>query len=293
MKKHYLEFLTRAEMPSEADAYLKESIDVILPEYEKELTEIIDFLYDNDCSVKATLPLREKLAEKSGVHLYTVNFIFMVCASKRMKADFLKLGYTEECFWETILDLKYKLFESKTVKGVWGNFVENWYDIFYKCDIFKLGRLEYERIEYPDFAPETVVEDIELKHGCTVYSVHIPSCGKLTKELREESYKQAREFFRKETGDKPLVLFCESWLMNPDNRKIFPPSLNIIDFLNEWTNVGFLDDSEYHDCWRLFSVYYDGKPENLPEDTTMQKCMKQWLMNGGKTGAGISIKIIR
>lgn len=291
MREHYLEFLKRADMPSEANDYLLDSFNTLVPAHENELKEIIDYLYSHDCSVPSTVKLREELAEKTNIHLYTVNFIFLVLASKRMLSDFRKKGIDDEIFWETILDLKYKLFECKTVKGVWGNFVEHWYDIFFKCNIVKLGRLEFERLSYPEELPEITYEGVKINHGDTVYSVHIPSCGKFTKEMRADSYKRAKEFFKEETGEKPMVLFCESWLMNPDNLEIFPESMNIIEFQKEFYVFHKHIDPDYGDCWRVFGKEYEGNPDDLPQSTTMQKCIVNWLKKGNYMAYGFGVRI--
>ena len=292
MLKHYLEFIEKAQfepkpLPQEATEYLTEKGTLLLTTYEQDVADIVELLYNSDCSVKATLEAREKLAEKSGVELYTVNFVFMVAASKRMKADYIAAGHSEEIFWETILDLKFKLFECKMVHNVWGNFVENWYDIFYQVAIFKLGRLEYEVCEYPEEAPVYTFGDITVKPGDKLVSVHIPSSGKLTKELREESYKMAWEFF----GKKPLICFCHSWLLFEGNRQIFPATMNLVDFMNDWDIVHSEEIDDYYDAWRLFGRKYEGDVSVLPQVTSQQKAMAAWLAQGKKTGEGLGVLI--
>lgn len=292
MLKHYLEFIAKAQfepkaLPQDAVAYLTEKGELLLTKYEKDVEDIITLLYEKDCNVKETLEARKLLSEKSGVELYTVNFVFMVAASKRMKVDYIAAGHSEEIFWETILDLKFKLFECKMVHDVWGNFVEDWYDIFYKVDIFKLGRLEYEVCEYPEEAPVYTFGDITVKPGDKVVSVHIPSSGKLTKELREESYKMAWEFF----GKKPLVCFCHSWLLFEGNRQIFPATMNLVDFMNDWDIIQSEEIDDYYDAWRLFGRDYKGDVSVLPQVTSQQKAMAKWLSEGKKTGEGLGVLI--
>lgn len=279
--------MKRVDIPEDAKEYLTESYDKL---DENDIKETVDYLYNNNCSVKSTLELRKAIADKTGVHLYTVNFVFLVCASERMLAGFRERNIDDEIFWDTIMDLQYKLYECKKVHGVWGNFVENWYDIFYKLDIVKLGRLEYERMVYPDNLPEVEVDGFTVKPGDTVYSTHIPSAGKFSKDLREDSYARAKEFFKAERGGKPVVLFCESWLMNPDHLKIFPETMNIVEFQKEWKVYKYEPDGKYHDCWRTFSVDYDGDPDKLPQETGMQKCIVKWLKDGNVMGAGYAVK---
>lgn len=293
MKEHYYLFLDKAELPAEAVKYLSDCGKRFFEGFEKELIAVIDEFYGNDFNIKIADERLLPLAEASGIHIYTVNFIFLVAASERMLADYRKAALGDELFWDTIMDIKYKLFECHTVMKVWGNFVEHWYPIFYRLDLFKLGRLEFERIDKIKLPGDKPIE----VHGYTVnpgdraFSVHIPSCGPLTRELRIDSYKRAYNFFEKEREGKPLVCFCESWLLNPDNRKIFPPHLNIIDFMSDWFIFNRFDDPEYNDAWRIFGQMYKGNTAALPQDTTPQRSMVRWLQNGGIAGCGEGLLI--
>lgn len=291
MKEHYLRFLEKAELPQDAVEYLTASIDKILPVYENDILEMLNTLYSNDCKVESTQKQREALSEKTGISIYTINFIFVACGSKKILADFLAQGYSEELFWDTIMDLKYKLFECKTVKGVWGTFVEFWYGIFFQIKIFKLGRLEFERSKYPSYMPEYTKDGITVKPGDTVYNVHIPSCGPLSKELRMDSYNRAKEFFKKETNGKPVVFICHSWLLYKGNREIFPANLNMVDFLNDWDIIDSKESDVYYDCWRLFGKDFNGNVDELPQETRQQKAMAEWLRQGKKTGEGFGVRI--
>lgn len=296
MLKHYLEFIERAQaepkpLPEEAVKTLTEEGTLLLTKYAHEMQAAVELLYNSDCSVASTLEARKELAEISGVPLQTVTFVFMIAASLRMKGDYLAAGHREEIFWETILDVKFKLFECKTVHGVWGNFVENWYDIFYQVKIFKLGRLEYELCEYPAEAPVYTWGDITVKPGDEILSVHIPSSGKLTREMRMDSYRQAYDFFADMRGDKPLICFCHSWLLFEGNRQIFPGTMNLVDFMNDWDIIHSEEIDDYYDAWRLFGKKYEGDVSVLPQITSQQKAMAKWLSEGKKTGEGLGVLI--
>ena len=291
MKNHYLEFLRRAELPADADAYLKSCIDKIIPEFEDELKGIIDTLYSTDFSIKATAEGRKQLSDISQVNFYTVNFIFLVCASKQMRLDFAKRSIADEVFWDTILDLKYKLFECRQVKGVWGNFVEFWYDIFYRCDIYKLGRLEYERCIYPAQLPALEVDGIEIKEGTELISVHIPSSGALLPSEVEESFAMAERFFADHYPSiKPLVFFCESWLLYEPYREVFAEGGNMQKFMDAWSIKANIETDDFGDFWRVYGKEYDGDIDSLPEDTTLRRNMKKFMQSGKKNGFGIGFR---
>lgn len=287
---HFEKFMEKTELPIEAKDCINEAFYKIFPAFQEEMESMVDFLYQGKLEVEKTQKLREELSEKSGVNIYTLNHIFLICASKKMLEGFLEKGIKEEIYWETICDLNYKVMECKAVKGEWGNFVETWYDCFFALNIVKLGRLEFERSPYYGEKDYNFGE-ISLKKGDIAYSVHVPSCGKLTKELRMESYKNAYNFFKDELKGKPLVCFCDSWLLFKDNKKIFPPYLNMIDFMDDWDIIINDEKDGFHDSWRIFSMDYNGDVKSLPQNTTQQKAMAKWLETGNKTGNGIGILI--
>ncbi|MBQ5869778.1 MAG: DUF5596 domain-containing protein, partial [Lachnospiraceae bacterium] len=86
----------------------------------------------------------KQLAEKSGLHLYTVEMLHLLYCVDRLKDIYQARGYSEELLKDSMADLRYKLEECKAVHGTWGTFVFWWFKRFYECKTFKLGRLEFE-----------------------------------------------------------------------------------------------------------------------------------------------------
>ena len=237
---------------------------------------------------KELVPHMDKLSETSGLHRHVVDFLFMTAASEQMREDYRTAGLSEELFWETIADLKFKLIECYTVYGIWGTFVAFWHSWFYQLRRFKLGRLQYEAMPYKG-ENEITVGGYTVKPGDTVYNMHIPSCGPFPREARIDSYKQAYEFYKKDLDGKPMVFICHSWLLYPGNREILPAHLNIVDFIDDFCIVMSKPGEEFHDKWRVFGADFEKPNEELPEDTTMRRCFKKWLLEGKKTGEGLGV----
>ena len=255
-----------------------------------ELEALIEEFHQNNYQIKKSEEQRKALAQKAGVEFYTLNYVFLACASQKTYMDYLKKGYTEDLFYDTFEDLCYKLEECKEVKGVWGNFVEFWYPIFYRMDCFKLGRLEFEVIKYPKDEPITF-GDVTLQKGDLLLSVHIPSGAPLTKEARMESYRLAYHFFPGCIYGGKLVMICDSWLMFPKNKDIFPPTSNTHQFLDDWHILHSEEDAEYRDCWRLFGCDYQGNPDALPQNTGARRAMAAWLKQGKHSGTGLGLAL--
>lgn len=290
MLNHFDTFLSKAQLPEEGENALRRDMAALVPAYEEDLRGLTETMYASGCSMASTTEGREALAEKSGVSLYAVNALFILYASERMLADFRKAGIPDDIFWDTIMDVKYKLLECREVKGVWGTFVEFWYEIFFKLELFKLGRLEFQRTVYEEDTPYTC-GDITIRKGDPVFGIHIPSCGSLSRELRMDSYRRAYEFFAKERGDKPLICACHSWLLFKGNREIFPSRLNLVDFMGDFDIAESKESEIFHDAWRVFGMDFDGDVSKLPQNTAQQKALAAWLEQGRKTGEGLGILI--
>ncbi|MFR5142668.1 MAG: acyltransferase domain-containing protein [Acutalibacteraceae bacterium] len=137
----------------------------------------------------AIVPHMDRLHACSGLHRHTVDFLFLMAASERLRADYKAAGLSDALFWDTIADLKYKLIECRDVYGIWGTFVAFWHPWFYTMRRFKLGRLQYEAIPFKNGTPVTL-GGYTVQPGDTVYNMHIPSCGPLNREVRFASYKK-------------------------------------------------------------------------------------------------------
>ena len=255
-----------------------------------EMEKTIGDFYGDGFSIANAQPKIKAMAEASGVHEYTVWGLFLALAAERAKTDYLAKGISEQVFWDTFCDLKYKVVECKDVQGVWGNFVAFWYDIFFKVNIVKLGRLEYEDIIYQGKPYEK--NGVTLNPGDTVRNIHIPSSGEPFDEAaRLESYKLAYEFYKEELNGGPLICVCHSWLLYQPYADILSPASNIVGFQGDFDILYSEDTEEFGDCWRLYGADYQKPVEQYPENTSMQRAVKKHLLAGGKVGFGFGVLV--
>lgn len=119
--------------------------------------------------------------------------------------------------------------------------------------LFRIGELEYELLE-----------------DCI--SLHIPSDARLEPELLRRSWLEARRLL----GEGPME--CESWLLSPTLAELLPPDSRILGFQRAFQIEPLGPDREFRQ-WVFKNP--DLPDEALPEDTTLQRRLKHFLLSGG------------
>lgn len=274
-------FLEKTNFPEEACKSLTDTINAI----GESLIPILEtFCQHYDQS--ATTPAVKTLAEKSGISEYSIWMVILILASKRIQ----HLYPSERIFWDTFTDLRYKAQECYDLHGTWGTFVSHWYPIFYKGNIVKLGRMEYET-RVGALKSTYTIGDITLGPGDTTIHLHIPTCpdAPFDKAARLESYKLAYEHFCKD--GKPLVCICSSWLLYSEYENVFAPGSNIADFRKEFIMMKNKATDAFGDAWRVFGKAHTLPAEDLPENTSLQRAFKKHALKGKCFGNGTGVII--
>ena len=144
---------------------------------------------------------------------YTLDLMFILGCTGFLLEKYREKGIPEDIFTDTMKDIKYKTAECIKVKGIFGTFVADWYDGFFKLGRIALGRLQYDiglklekKIDTCGYTIST--EDFVL--GC-----HIPSSGPLKHELCFDSYLLAYDYFKDRIKDGILPNVCGSYRMYP------------------------------------------------------------------------------
>ncbi len=287
-REHYEAFVKRYDLSEEGVSYLLDAGAKVFDGCGAELAALIEKFYQGNFNVPAVEADRRALAEKAGIPYFTLNFVFFASASLGMKEIYREKGISDEVYDDTFGDLIVKAKECRTVHGYWGIFPDTWYTIFFRLELFRLGRLEFGYTTMPGGLSYDKC-GVHVEPGEKLITIHIPSGLPLTRGSRLDSYRRAYEFFPEMRKGGRLVIACGSWLLYPDNRKIFPPHLNLVDFIGDFDILRSSVDPKFNNCWRLFGRDYDGHPENLPRETTQQRAMADWLMKGGETGSGFGL----
>lgn len=229
------------------------------------------YLNKEDCE-----ELLNDIAAQANIHRYSADMLMLLTAACRLGEIYAEKGYSENLFQETLLDLGYKLRECLTVYGIHGTFVLPWFDRFYDCTRFKLGRLQYETYmmdrDFPGF----------VKKGDTVLNCHIPSCGPITPESILQSLDMAYRFF----GYKgTMTVMCASWMLYPPHYPLFPDGSNLQKFYHMFRLAEARSYGENHDAWRLFGTM-DADLSKWPRDTALQRNFFDYIRQGNVMGYG-------
>lgn len=242
--------------------------------YEKEgLPEQNDFLNRLDV-----------IAEEVGANPYTTHLLYLICLTPHLKVLYRKNEYNDAIFHDSVLDLKWKLQECWQMHNVWGVFVSWWHVDFFRLKLFALGRLQFEltkcKCDYSE-------NGIEVHEGDIVVNVHIPSGRPLKREEYTKSYELAAEFFAEHFADRPVVFVCNSWFLNPDNVYLLPETSSVLRFAQDYHVVKKQDTNIA--LWRIFHKEYHDNPEEMPQDTSLQRALVSWLKEGKSFALGYGI----
>ena len=285
-------FMKEHEYPEKAvDCFMNLCRKIDDNKYTANFNEICnDYMYPEAHDSKKTIESLKDFAVRIDAHEYSVMLLFWILCSKLLKKRYAEKGISEEIFFDTMHDLKYKLIECMNCEEICGTFTEDWYHGFFAMNRFALGRFEFEKskldIDY------TMSNGTFFEKGTPCLAFHIPSSGiSLTDEVRFDSYSKAYDFFKDYFKSELMILTCGSWLLYEKQREFLPEKSNILKFLNDFDVVTNNEQEGFASGWRLFGKDSDLQYNELPEDTSVRRAYKNWLIKTGKTGDGFGIII--
>ncbi len=286
MRKEYLiKFLNEFQYPEEAKNAFCNAYDKIkkYPELEKYLSvyengEALDF-------VQASTEL-EELSEGEGVNKYTTRLLFHILLTQKLRQLYKEKGISDTVFFDSLSDLKYKAIECYNVHKVWGSFTSRWFNGFYTLERFAFGRLQFEVC-----GPAKAYDkgNVHIGAGDQVINVHIPSSGPLKHEECIKAYKQAYQHYKKYAKDGIICFQCHSWLLEPALEELIDESSNIIKFKRDYDVYHVDKRGTFPDAWRVFLTSDGVDVKDYPENTLLQKRIKEYLLNGNTIGYGLGI----
>lgn len=244
----------------------------------KKWTEIYEA--DKDMDFRTALEEIKTASVTEEENVYAANLKLLQSMGQYLPKHYRACGLPEELAADALEDLCWKTRECEKLYGVTGTFCAEWQWRFFNVTRFTLGRLQFEQNEIP--MDLLFMKGLQYRKYSKVIGVHIPSSGKLDHGECLDAYRNAMYFFKYYFHVESLLFHCNSWLLTPEHEEILPPDSNILKLQKDYRVYRF--EPGYDDLWRIFCREYDGKPENLPEETSLQRIYKKWIINGGTPG---------
>lgn len=189
------------------------------------------------------------------------------CALKTFEV-YEKYGISEEIYVDTMKCFSRFVREHRESCGCYGFDREWWTPRQISGLLFRIGELEYE---------------MDTENERHIY-LHIPSDARLSAERIEESIKAARKFFAEKFPDYAgAEIKCESWLLSPTLKELLPPASKILGFQDYFVTEPLGTDEEEFMTW-VFKRR-DIPLADLPENTSLQRNLKKYLLSGKKMAA--------
>ncbi|RCW63945.1 acyltransferase domain-containing protein [Saliterribacillus persicus] len=200
--------------------------------------------------------------DEKGLKILTCQ-LHAVCHTYEKYRD---MGISDEVFIQTMKFFSRFLYTYKKTHGEY-KYVWAWWAVRQiSMQEFRIGELEYEMM---------------TKDDKKVINIHIPSDVNLTSSNLKKSYLDAREFFEKFFPEYANVeMICGSWLLAPALKSLLLEGSRILEFQKSFVVTGKEDNTQGILDW----VYgrRDLPFENLPEETSLQRKLKKYLLDGGK-----------
>ena len=195
-------------------------------------------------------------------------------------ASYKEAGISDEVYYDSFRDLEIWCDHCIRETGRPGMKQYTWTSLPLKRKIYRLGRLQYE--------PGVFREPVEYEGrtylpGNAALEVHIPEGEPLDTEKVEESFARVRTFFTDTVPFAAEGFFCESWLLSPKLKQLLPEGANILRFQANFFVYGEIDARQAEE--RVFGKVLEDI-RDYPEETSLQKSLKQYLEQGGKVGMG-------
>ena len=277
---------TLLEMPSEAVEALNEAEGKLNL---KELAAPVAALTDPTKYDTARTDLKQRLGDDpNGWKILRCMFAAMVQTYEHYQAA----GIPEQTFVDTMKCFPRFVREHKASFGSYGFDRAFWPGRQLSMLLFRLGALEFELIpEATEDGKTTVKEAVQaFQLPIREIGVHIPSDADISQARVQISFMLANMFFAKHVPQATVCSYtCESWMMSPALQKLLPPTSRILQFQKHFT-VTHWEKSSEEDCWQwVFKAEKDCPLADLPEDTSLQRSMKEYLKNGGAVGTAEAV----
>lgn len=231
------------------------------------MPETLELLFSRDTWDDGLADLKKRLGDDpDGFKILTC----MLAGALKTHEMYRKAGIPDDIFIDTIRCFPRFIEEHRVSFGYYGFDRDFWTSRQISMQLFRIDELEYELVN---------------ENNVRTVSLHIPSDAHIQPDKVRMSIRNAQNFLKNYFPDyQTAPIVCESWLLSPSLQKVLPPASNILHF-QKFFKIDRVD-WEARDVLEWVFKRADIPYENLPEDTTLQRNLKKFLLKGGKVGIG-------
>lgn len=222
----------------------------------------------------------EKMKEEAG-NLYECMYEAIRSLALDTLERYREQGIDEEIYYETMSDIDVWANDYFRRHGRYGIKEFEWVEKSIDMKLFKLGRLQFEKLE-----DEESKKTLGLGSEAVLVGVHIQEGGPLDHEKCMESYAWAKSFYLVGTEGE-LVFVCDSWLLNPKLKSLLGEESNIVKFQSQYEIISENGESRQMES-RVFGCVEEN-PENYIATTSLQRKLKEALKRGERFGTAKGI----
>lgn len=204
------------------------------------------------------------------------------------KANYDALGIPPEYFRSSMQDLSIWCEDFLQKHGFPGFREWAWVGRSLRLEVIRIGRLQFEPSR---FSQDVILEDSSFPAGTPVLEVHIPAGEPLDPAGVLDSMTRAPVFFKTYFGKSYSLFHCHSWLLSPSLKELLPEQSRILQFQNLFT-VYQTDSEERQAEDRVFGFLSDD-PHAYPETTSLQKALRNHMLDGKSVPMGAGLRVIR
>ena len=266
MRKTIWEICTMIEMPQE----VRKELELLKGQtvLQKVKTErLVEKLADPDQWKTVWKKIQEKI--KPDENGFKMLFCMLEAAGYSYE-KYQKGGISEKIFTETMKCFTRFVEEHLESFGNYAFDRDFWTGRQLSLQLFRIGELEYEKKEEGEI------------------SMHIPSDADLSAGKCVKSIEEARKFFQEyDPAYAEVPYTCTSWLLSPALKELLPENSRILQF-QELFSVREVDRTSDEFLQWVYKRK-DIPLEELPENTSLQRKMKEYLRKGGQIGEGAGV----
>ena len=192
-------------------------------------------------------------------------------------------GINDDIYFDTFSDIAIWVLNCKRDYNEIGLEEYDWIKNHLKVELFRLGRLQYQLISASE---DTEFNKRVIRAGETILNLHIPQGEPLDLGKCKDSLKIAKEFFN-QSFDGFKEITCQTWLLSPHLKDILPSDSNIIQFQSLF-EIYDIDMKSREAEERVYGGLEDDIVK-YPEQTKLQRSLKNYLLSGKKIGSGFGI----